>query len=149
VKLNDYSQGSTTGEFLANQVSSIIENIGLKKFAAFVTDSGSNCRRAREIIEHNYPHILNIRCAAHAINLIASDFFKIPSVTAFISKLNKMIVFFKNSHAANKKLHDGLRNMKISRGSLRTYVITRWESLFDAVDSVLRARPVFDWVCKV
>src|SRR6266542_1028313 len=77
MKLNDYSQNSTTGEFLANQMSSIIENIRLEKFVAFVTDSGSNCHQAREIIEYNYPHILNIRCVAHAINLIASDFFKI------------------------------------------------------------------------
>ena len=146
--LNDYSQSSTTGEFLADQVSSVIENIGLEKFAAFVTDSGSNCRRAREIIEQNYPHVLNIRCAAHAINLIAADFSKIPKVSTFISELNKVVRFFKNSHVAHNELRDGLRNMKISGGGLRTYVKTRWGSLFDAVDSVIRARPVFDWVCK-
>jgi len=124
LELKDYSQGSTTGEFLANQVSSMIEKVGLEKFAAFVTDSGNNCRRAREIIEHTYPHVIDMRCIAHAINLIAADFSKISSVAAFIGELNKVIEFFNRSHTANKELEDGLRNMKISGGGLKTYVKT-------------------------
>ncbi|PKK59685.1 hypothetical protein RhiirC2_871196 [Rhizophagus irregularis] len=91
LKLKDFSQNSTTGDFLADQVSSIIEKVGLEKFAAFVTDSGSNCHQAREIIEHTYPHIIDMRCIAHAINLIASNFTKISSVAAFISELNKIM----------------------------------------------------------
>ncbi|RGB32469.1 hypothetical protein C1646_762834 [Rhizophagus diaphanus] len=43
IPFSDFSQNSTTGDFLADQVSSIIEKVGLEKFAAFVTDSGSNC----------------------------------------------------------------------------------------------------------
>jgi len=39
---------------------------------------------------------------------------------------------------ANKELHDELRNIKISESDLQTYVIIQWESLFDAIDSVLR-----------
>ncbi|CAB5210216.1 unnamed protein product [Rhizophagus irregularis] len=113
LKLKDFSQNSATGDFLADQVSSIIEKVGLETFAAFVTDSGSNCHQAREIIEHTYPHIIDMRCIAHAINLIASNFTKILSVGAFISELNKVIEFFNRLHAANKKLEEGLRNMKI------------------------------------
>src|SRR5207237_3150896 len=102
-----------------------MEKIVLDNFAAFVTDSGSNCRQARKIIEQRHPHVLNIRCAAHAINLIAADFSKIPIVATFIGDLNKVVGFFKNSHAANKELRDGLQNMKISGGDLKTYVKTR------------------------
>lgn len=87
-----------------------------------------------------------MRCIAHAINLIAADFAKVPRVTTFISELNKVIEFFNRSHAANKELEEGLINMKISGGGLHTYVKTRWGSLFGSVDSILRARPVFDWV---
>jgi hypothetical protein len=90
-----------------------------------------------------------MRCIAHAINLIAADFSKISSVASFISELNKVIEFFNRSHAANKELEEGLRNMKISGGGLQTYVKTRWGSLFNSVDSILRARPVFDWVCHI
>ena len=89
-----------------------------------------------------------MRCAAHAINLIAADFSKVSRVAAFVGELNKVIEFFNRSHVANKELEDGLRNMKISGGGLQTYVKTRWGSLFNSVDSILRARPVFDWVCN-
>ena len=89
-----------------------------------------------------------MRCIAHAINLIAADFAKISRIAVFISELNKVIKFFNRSHAANKELEEGLRNMKISGGGLHTYVKTRWGSLFGSVDSILRARPVFDWICN-
>ncbi|GES96156.1 ribonuclease H-like domain-containing protein [Rhizophagus clarus] len=148
LELKDYSQGSTTGDFLADQISSIVEKTGVEKFAAFVTDSGSNCRRARELIERTYPHVIDMRCAAHAINLIAADFSKNSIVASFISELNKVIEFFNRSHAANKELEEGLRNMKISGGRLQTYVKTRWGSLFNSVNSILHARPVFDWIIR-
>ncbi|GBB92451.1 hypothetical protein RclHR1_20050001 [Rhizophagus clarus] len=90
----------------------------------------------------------DMRCAAHAINLIAADFSKNSIVASFISELNKVIEFFNRSHAANKELEEGLRNMKISGGRLQTYVMTRWGSLFNSVDSILRARPVFDWIIR-
>ncbi|GES83049.1 ribonuclease H-like domain-containing protein [Rhizophagus clarus] len=111
------SLDSTTGDFLADQVSSIVEKTGVEKFAAFVTDSGT-------------------------------DFSKNSIVASFISELNKVIEFFNRSHAANKELEEGLRNMKISGGGLQTYVKSRWGFLFNSIDSILRARPVFDWIIR-
>ncbi|GES99414.1 ribonuclease H-like domain-containing protein [Rhizophagus clarus] len=148
LELKDYLQGSTTGDFLADQVSSIVEKTGVEKFAAFVTDSESNCHRAREIIERTYLHVIDMKCAAHAINLIAADFSKNLIVASFISELNKVIEFFNRSHAANKELEKGLRNMKISEGRLQTYVKIRWRFLFNSVDSILHTRPVFDWIIR-
>jgi hypothetical protein len=36
--------------------------------------------------------------------------------------------------------------MKIGIESLQTWCQTRWGSLYLTADSILRARPVFDWV---
>ncbi|CAG8852949.1 5854_t:CDS:2, partial [Gigaspora margarita] len=58
---------------LANEISNIIEKLGSEKFAAVVTDAASNCNLARQKTQEMYPHIWNIRCAAHAVNLIAAD----------------------------------------------------------------------------
>ncbi|CAH1769419.1 5540_t:CDS:2, partial [Entrophospora sp. SA101] len=74
IKLKIYNTVSQTSEFMANEISRVIEKIGLHKFAAVVTDSGSNLRVARRIINESYSHVLSFRCAAHAANLIASDF---------------------------------------------------------------------------
>ncbi|CAG8781856.1 19329_t:CDS:2, partial [Gigaspora margarita] len=71
-------------EFLASEINTIITSIGLEKFAAIVTDSGSNCRVACRITNHDYLHIIDLRCIAHLINLIAEDFSKIAQVKTFI-----------------------------------------------------------------
>ena len=44
VSLRNYSLESHTGDFLASEISSIIETIGTEKFAAVVTDSAANVR---------------------------------------------------------------------------------------------------------
>jgi len=38
--------------------------------------------------------------------------------------------------------------MQIKSEGLQTWIKTRWGSLYMITDSILRARPVFDWVIK-
>ena len=57
VSLKNYSTRSHTGEFLANEISNIIEKLGLDKFGAFITNAASNCNIARRKIQETYPHI--------------------------------------------------------------------------------------------
>ncbi|EXX68066.1 hypothetical protein RirG_108450 [Rhizophagus irregularis DAOM 197198w] len=98
VALRNYSMESHTGEFLASEISDIVEKIGLDKFTADVTDNASNCRVARRIIEEKYGHIWDIRYAAHAINLIAADLVKLNDIKKFISNCGMITGFFNNSH---------------------------------------------------
>jgi len=71
ISLRDYSLNSYTSEFLTNEISNIIEQLGNNKFAALITDNASNYRAARQNIQQTYSHIWDIHCATHAINLIA------------------------------------------------------------------------------
>ncbi|CAG8764916.1 23131_t:CDS:2, partial [Rhizophagus irregularis] len=75
-KIRDFSGESHTAEFLAQQIQLIIEEIGIQKFAGIVTDAGSNVHSARNLISGKFPHILNIRCIAHSLNLITKDLIK-------------------------------------------------------------------------
>jgi len=43
ISLRNYSKESHTEEFLASEISDVIEKIGLDKFAAIVTDNAANC----------------------------------------------------------------------------------------------------------
>ena len=129
---------SQTGEFLASEISGIVEKIGLDKFAAVVTDNASNCRVARKKIEEKYNHIWDIRCIAHAINLIATDLVKLDNVKNLISDCGKMTRFFNNSHQASAILSQDLNNMKINIEGLQTWCKTRWSSLYMTTDSILR-----------
>ena len=113
ISLKDYSLESHTGEFLASEISKIIEIVGKEKFAAIVTDSAANCRVAREKTQEKYPHISNIRCAAHAINLIAADLVKLEDIKKFIINCGKITKYFNKSHQNLALLRQGLTNMKI------------------------------------
>ena len=118
----------------------------MDKFAAIVTDNASNCRVARNLIHEKYEHIWDVRCAAHAINLIASDLVKLDDIKNFISNCGKITGFFHNLYQSTAILRQGFRDMKINMEGLQTWCKTRWGSLFITTDSILRARPVFDWV---
>ena len=149
IGLKDYSNQSHTGEFLASEISEVIEKLGSDKFAAVVTDAASNCNVARQKTQEMYPHIWNVWCAAHAINFIAADLVQLESIKKLISDCGKINQFFKTSHASHSLLTKGLTDMKIKGGGLKTWVKTRWGSLYLTTDSMLRARSVFDWVSKL
>ncbi|GET00860.1 ribonuclease H-like domain-containing protein [Rhizophagus clarus] len=148
IGLYDYSSESHTSEFLTEEISKIIKKLGSDKFVAIVTDNASNCRVARQNIHETYPHIWNIRCAAHAINLIASDLVKLEPIKKFINECGKINRYFSTSHASNALLKQGFTNMKIQGGGLQTWVKIRWGSLFMTTDALLRAQPVFDWILR-
>jgi hypothetical protein len=58
---------------LANKIEEVINEIGQEKFAAVVSDNASAIANARQKISESYPHIMNIRCIAHFVNLISKD----------------------------------------------------------------------------
>ncbi|CAG8777132.1 31710_t:CDS:2, partial [Gigaspora margarita] len=148
IKLKEYNKVCHTGEFMANEILSFIEKLDVEKFAAVVTDSGANLRVARQIVHDTYPSILNIRCATHAVNLLASDFTKLDSIKDIIAKCGSILNFFHNSHIAHRYYSEQLRLMKIKGGEIKTYSKTRWGTLFTTIDSIVKSKPVFDWILE-
>jgi hypothetical protein len=71
--LRDLSNISHTSENLEKEIDKVLSTIGPKKFSAVVTDNASAIANARKHISEKYPHILNIRCVAHYVNLITKD----------------------------------------------------------------------------
>ena len=71
--LKDFSAESHTADFLASKIQEVIDEVGQQKFAAVVSDNASAIAAARQKISATYPHIMNIRCIAHFVNLISKD----------------------------------------------------------------------------
>ena len=71
--LRDYSSSHHTGQFLAAEIKTVINKIGVDKFKAIVPDNGANVKLAREIIVKQYSSIINLRCIAHFVNLITKS----------------------------------------------------------------------------
>jgi len=64
--LRDFSASHHTGEFLANEIKTILNKIGPKKFKAIVTDNGANVKLARELIIKEYSQILRIEYVTYS-----------------------------------------------------------------------------------
>ncbi|CAG8792007.1 2882_t:CDS:2, partial [Gigaspora rosea] len=52
------------------------------------------------------------------------------------------------SHLANRILRDTISSMNIRGGSLETYCETRWASIFDTTNSIIRIRPAIDKILE-
>lgn len=100
--LKNLSSEKHTGEFLAKTIEEIIVKIGPENFSAIVSDSGANIRKAREIITEKYKNIINVRCMAHAINLISKDICSTTFANRILTKCNTIITYFKRSHQGGK-----------------------------------------------
>ena len=62
-----------TGLNIANELTPVINDLGLKKVFALVTDNAVNMKAAWSKVEESYPHITPFGCAAHALNLLLKD----------------------------------------------------------------------------
>lgn len=71
--LRNLSSVSHTTKVLEEEIDRVLTAIGPKKFAAIVSDNAIAIANARKNISEKYPHILNIRCIAHFVNLITKD----------------------------------------------------------------------------
>ncbi|CAG8461312.1 5757_t:CDS:2, partial [Scutellospora calospora] len=53
------------------------------------------------------------------------------------------------NHHANALLKEGLANLQIKGGDLKLYIKTRWCSLWNTADSLLRACSIFEWIKRL
>ena len=64
---------SHTAKIIEKEIERVIMAIGQKKFSAIVTDNVSSMVNAQKSISEKYPHIVNMRCIVHFVNLITKD----------------------------------------------------------------------------
>ena len=71
--LRNLSVVSHTANVIENEIDRVMSAVGPKKFAAVVSDNASAIANAQKRISEKHPHVLNIRCTVHFINLIIKD----------------------------------------------------------------------------
>lgn len=136
--LVDVGHQSNTAHFLAEQATSVIKasKIELCKFNSIVTDEASNYRLARQIISEKIGGLLNYRCMAHVCNLIGGAIYK-GNIRPTLDKLSELVNIVNRSKALESKLASAGANKLI--GS----VPTRWYSMSNSINSVLKVRDIF------
>ena len=158
--LRNLTRESHTKNLLAEEIERIIEIIGPSKFSAIVTNAGANVQAARRIVTEKYQHIINIRCIAHAVNLISKDICKTQFTDKMLQRSSTLVNYFKSSHQAGKgtflfvfklnnaltiytigqKLKDLANEGAVEEGGLKRWVETRWHTMYNCANSVLRHR---------
>ena len=136
--LKNYSKDSHTGEFLSNEISQVLEEVGVSKFCAVVSDHATNVALAKKLIAEKYPSILPMRCITHYINLLSNDIIKLSWVENIINECKEVINYFKRSHTANAFIQEEILNNMIKGDGLKKHVKTRWITAFDCTDSIIR-----------
>ena len=119
------SEEKHTAEYLAEVIENVVNGIGANRILAIISDNASNVRSARKIIQEKFPRIENIRCVAHAINLIACDIVKEKFGDRLLRCVNILASFFRNSHQAGSKLSQLIKEKGINGGGLKLYCKTR------------------------
>ncbi|GBB89589.1 hypothetical protein RclHR1_16300005 [Rhizophagus clarus] len=75
---------------------------------------------------------------AHAINLISKDICSTSFANRILTKCNTVVTYFKKSHKGGAALKEAAKACEISGGGLKKWVDTRWHTMYDCVDSILR-----------
>ncbi|KAL4590571.1 hypothetical protein LXL04_003505 [Taraxacum kok-saghyz] len=76
----DASAYSHTGDALFKLFDMFIQKTGPQDVVQIVTDSAANNVLAGQLVEKKYPHIYWTPCAAHCIDLMLEDIFKMPKL---------------------------------------------------------------------
>ena len=134
----DVSIDSHTGSFNAAEIEKVLNAIGPEKFAGVVSDAESAMQMARQLISEKYPYILSICCMAHHINLITSDIIKLNFAKNTLKKCQTIITFFKTSYRAGAYLQEDIIQSLTEGGGLKTSVKTRWSTVWDCCNSIIR-----------
>ncbi|KAL4564166.1 hypothetical protein LXL04_028219 [Taraxacum kok-saghyz] len=95
----DASSYSHTGENMFKLFDHFIQEVGPCHVVQIVTDSAANNKLAGKMVEEKYPHIYWTPCAAHCIDLMLEDIFK---VTCLKNTLDKAIAV--NTYIYNRTL---------------------------------------------
>ncbi|PKK64587.1 hypothetical protein RhiirC2_716174, partial [Rhizophagus irregularis] len=116
------------------------------KFAAVVTDNAANCAAARNIISEKYTFIFNTCYIAHCVNLITKDMLEHNFLKRILKACNEIVKFFKKSHQGKALLEKYIKEFNIEGGGLKTWVETRWTTMFDSVNSIWCLRSALEKV---
>jgi uncharacterized membrane protein len=116
----------------------ILNEVGIKKFCAIVSDHASNVALAKKMIADQHPHIIPMCCIAHHINLLTTDIMKLDWTSKIIGECKKIVNFFTHSHKAGELLKEDIIKNIVSGGGLKKHVKTHWTTAFDCTDSIVR-----------
>lgn len=129
---------SHTGEYIAQMLVSVIEEIGPMKVTGICTDNAANMKKAWEIISQKYPHIFTYGCMAHTLHLVFNDFSKIKSIQQNQLECTRIVKAVKKSQILSALFCEHQKRSDRESTSLKLPSTTRWGSVCQCYDSLIK-----------
>ncbi len=135
------------------EIEDVMRTIGVERVLPIISNSGSPMVKAQELLTLKYSHIIGIRCSAHVLNLLIQDLCKLPTMYNLITNA-KIIVNEINGSKKKKGLYneewdqyiaeESIRGEKVFKVSLSLPVTTRWYSVQNMLNVLLKAKLVLE-----
>jgi hypothetical protein len=128
-----------TGEYISEMLGEVIEEVGVPKVEAVVTDNAYNMKSAWAKLKNKYPNLLTYGCMAHGLNLLLKDLFKkITTLSRCAAKSKDVIKFFLNKQLPRQILKEVQLKENNKETALVVSVDTRWGSTVLSLLSLLK-----------
>lgn len=112
---------SHTGEYIVREINLVIERISPQKVFGLVMDNAVNMKATWNILkqENKSTNLFTYGCFAHSLNLLFSDFKKLPMLKTFLVEVITIIKSIKKSHIILATFKEKQKDTKISLNLLR------------------------------
>ncbi|XP_018469619.1 uncharacterized protein LOC108841336 isoform X2 [Raphanus sativus] len=127
---------SQTGTSVFEYVDKCIEDVGPEKVVQVITDGAdNNLAAAAKMLKEKRPGIFWSSCAAHTVNLMLEDIFKLPKISKYIDKAKALTLFV----YAHEKTFAVMRHDTKEKDVVRAGV-TRFATTFLPLQSLLEKK---------
>ncbi|KAM9400551.1 uncharacterized protein ACWYII_030419 [Salvelinus alpinus] len=129
----------THGLYIADELKTVINDLGPQKVFALVTDNAANMKAAWSKVEKSYPHITPIGCAAHAFNLLLKDIVALKTMDTHYKRAKEMVRNVKG-HQVIAAIYFTKQSEKNKCTTLKLPSNTRWGGviMFDSLLKLLK-----------
>jgi len=150
-KCSESSGQHHDSKFIVDTINEVIKDVGKDKIAAVMADNASAMVCAQNILTTECPSIIRVNCAAHILNLLIKDIFKIESLSNLITKVKQIVKHIKYSHVRLGRYQEAFRKYIsdekekgriIYMTSLGVYSDIRWFGVKDMLTNFIKARTV-------
>jgi hypothetical protein len=133
-----------TGDYIAELLIQVIEEVGSQKVMAVITDNASNMKAAWKIITAKYGHIYCYGCIAHGLHLLATDLCRMESVDKLLTRAKDIVKFVKNKQIPlsvfRRIQQERHKNSKVPPVSLVLPSTTRWGTIAKMLERLLATK---------
>ena len=135
----DTKENRHTGQYIADELKVIINDLGPDKVFALVTDNAANMKVAWAHVEETYPQITTIGCAAHTLNLLLKDIMALKTMDTLNKRAKQVVKYVKGKQVASAT-YLSKQKEKNKSTTLKLPSVTRWGGVVIMFDSLLEGK---------